>query len=127
MLRRGSSSSRLGCYRARGELRPLMGRAPQRHGAGRRGPKAMAWVGQGVDALELAIDGLREGEWVEAVALTLQLGRDLGTELGAGEQAVQRRARAIIAAAHACTDPLLAQQFDRGQEEVLKRPQVVPV
>src|SRR5512145_3557868 len=128
-----ASSRRLGCYRARsgrgaprarGEARPLVCGTPQWNGRGGCGQGAVTRVGQGIDALELLIDGPGEGEGVEAIALPPQGGGQLRAEIRAGEQAFQRGAGAIVAAAHASADPLFALQLDGGQEEVLEQPQL---
>ena len=89
----------------------------------------MRWraVGQRVDALELPLDRAGQHEGIEAVPLALQLGGHLRAELRAGQHAVERRAGGVIAAPDAGADPLLAEQLDRGQEEVLEQPQLAAV
>ena len=59
-----------------------------------RGRWAMVGIGEGVDALELGVDRGGEGEGVKAIALTLELGRHLGANLRAREDALQGRAGA---------------------------------
>ena len=87
----------------------------------------MARVGQGIDARELLLNRPRQGERIQAGALPPQgRGHNLG-DLRARGDAVQRGLRGVIAAADAPTDPLLAEQLDGGQEEVLEQPEVAAV
>ncbi len=80
-------------------------------------------IGERVQALDLAIDGLGEREGVEALAEGEQ-GRDLRPIMRrGGVHAVERSPRCIIASAAARADPFLAPQFDRREEEVLEQPE----
>src|SRR4030095_14272019 len=121
MLLSRASSRRLRCYRARGAPEGWTGvdaealAGPARHrrrrrerGLGRSRRGRMAWVGQGIDALELLLNRPRQGKGIQAGTLPPQgRGHGLG-DLRAREDAVQRGLWGVIAAADAPTNPLLA-------------------
>src|SRR2546428_3601017 len=140
MLLSRASSRRLRCYRASRaperragvDAEPLA--YPARHGrgggrgrAGRRGGGGMARVRQGIDALQPLVDGAAQSERIQAGALTPQLRGHRGGNLRAGEHAVERRLWGVIAPADACPDPLLAEELDGGQEEILEEPEFAAV
>ena len=79
----------------------------------------MARVRQGVDLLDLLINGPGQRERAETIALTLQRRSDAGIEVWAGEHALQWCARAVVASSHAGADAVFADELDRGQEEIL--------
>jgi hypothetical protein len=84
-------------------------------------------VGQGVDVVKLPGDGLGQGEGVKAVALPPELAGDLGTDLRASEDPLQGGAGRVVPAPDARAHPLLTEQLDRRQEQVLEQPQLLPV
>src|ERR1700675_4877468 len=83
-------------------------------GRGHGGRGLMARIGQGIDPLELLVDGAAQGERIEAGAVTPQLRGHRGGNLRAGEHAVERRLRGVIATADARTDPFFAEELDGG-------------
>ncbi len=89
------------------------------------------WVvargGEGVDPLELLVDRPGEGERIQAVALPPQLRCHARVDLRASEHPFEGRARRVVAPPNSGPDPLLAHELDRGQEEVLEEPELVPV
>ena len=87
----------------------------------------MVGVGEGEDALELLVDGGGQRERIEVGALALELSGGRGSHLRAGEDAVQGRAREVVAAADAGPDAFLGAELDRGQEEILEEAQLVAV
>jgi len=111
-----------------GRRRPAA--AHDRHGRSRHGRRARVAAGrrrQFDQALELPLDGLGQGEGVEAVQHPDPMADHGGIGFGAGLQALERGARRVVAAAEAGADALLTHELDRGQEEVLKEAQWVPV
>ena len=127
MLPKRVSSRRLRCYRAGGPCNQVWARfdaeafadAP-RDGRGRGGRPAGTRGGEGIDALERLLDRAGQREGIEALPETLQLGGHLRAELRSGEHAVERRPGRIVAAPDAGAHPLLAEEFHRGQEQVLE-------
>ena len=94
----------------------------QRGGAQRRGSRTGGVVGERIDLLELALDGLGQGEGIEAGAHRRQL-RDSGrVGLRGVHDALEGRAGRVIAPADAGADPVLAHELHRRQEEVLQEP-----
>jgi len=81
------------------------------------------------DALELDLSRVRQGEGVERIAQALQFRHPLGVKdrVGARGESLERSLRGLVAAAEARADSNLALQLDRGQEEILKQPQLVAV
>src|SRR2546426_834462 len=84
-------------------------------------------IGQGVESLELAVDRLGEREGVEARAERHEGGDLRAVDGGAGEHALQRGARGIVASAQPRADALFADEFDGGQEEVLEQAERIAV
>src|SRR2546425_6386277 len=84
-------------------------------------------IGEGIEALELVIDGLGEGKWIEAIPQGGQ-GRNRGGIAARGRlHSLERRAGGVVAPAEARADALLAHELDRGQEQVLEQAQLVAV
>src|SRR5712692_1358587 len=81
------------------------------------------------DAFELDLNRVRQGEGVERIAQTPQFGHPVGVKdrRGAGAEPLKRGLRGLVAATEARADADLALELDRGQEEVLKQTQFVPV
>src|SRR6202171_2648824 len=137
MLPKRKSSRRLRCYRAGSACSQVRARFDAEPfadasrggggGVGRGRRRAGARGGEGIDALELLLDGAGQGEGIEALPLALQLGCPLRAELRAGEHTVERRPGRIVAAPDAGAHPLLAEEFHGGQEQVLEEPQLAAV
>jgi hypothetical protein len=83
----------------------------------------VARIGEGVDPLERLIDRAGQGEGVQAIARAAQLRGHAGIDLRTGEHALKGRARGVVPAADPGADSLLAEELDRGQEEVLEQAQ----
>ena len=115
-------------------MRARLDAEPFAHGAaygggvdGCGGGGAVPGTGEPVAALELLLDGVGEHEGIQPVPLASELGGDLGANVWAREDPLQRCLRGIVAAPDARADPHLGEQLDRGQEEILQEPQLVTV
>jgi hypothetical protein len=86
-----------------------------------------AGIGERVDAVELLLDGPRQGEGIQAIALAAERGRPGGVEAARGEHPLQRRPGRIVAAPDARADALLPEQLHGGQKEILEQPQLLAV
>ena len=113
--------------------RPGRGFGGDRHdergtGRGRRGDaRGPCGRRQDHELLDLPIDGRGEGERIELIAKPHERDHGLGIRLGARLDSLERRARSIVAATKARPDPFFAEELDRGQEEVVEEPQLVPI
>src|SRR3989442_1673796 len=97
------------------------------HWGGRDGARrgALPMIGEGIEALELVIDGLGEGKWIEAIPQGGQ-GRNRGGIAARGRlHSLEGRAGGVVAPAEARADALLAHELDRGQEQGLEQAQLV--
>src|SRR5688572_20766084 len=139
LLSRGSSR-RLGCYRARGapeggigaDAEALadaagQGRGGRGGGVEGRGRRRVAQVREGIDALQLVLDGAGQAEGIQSGSLTSQRSGDVLGDLRAREHAVERRLGGVVSATDASADPLFALELDGGQEEILEQPQLAAV
>src|SRR3970040_1342453 len=114
MLLSRASSRHLRCYRAgrasgapgECEAGAVTHTAWEGGGRVRCGRGLMTRIGQGIDPLELLVDGAAQGERIQAGAVTPQLRGHRGGNLRAGEHAVERRLRGVIATAGARTEPV---------------------
>jgi hypothetical protein len=69
--------------------------------------------GQRVNALALALDGLGEGEGIQAIAEGGEGADREGIGFGTGGHAIARRAGDVVAAAEPGADALFADELDR--------------
>src|SRR3990172_9313190 len=82
---------------------------------------------EGIEAFELLVDGLGEGEGIQAGAEGAELSDLDGISVPAGLDSFQGRVRAIVDAPHARAHPDLLEELHGGQKEVLEEAELVAI
>ena len=77
--------------------------------------------------VELPVDRLGQGERVQLIPQGHELSHGRDIRVRRGLHPLERRAGRVVQPAQARTDALLADELDRGQEEVLEQPELVAI
>ena len=107
--------------------RPGCGRGRSSSGHRRDQRRQSDRPGQRREPVELPVDRLGQGERVQLIPQGHELSHGRDIRVRRGLHPLERRAGRVVQPAQARTDALLADELDRGQEEVLEQPELVAI